>query len=50
MMTKPVQFLLLIPIAFGTMAPRFFLLIFIIGMVLLGMKWLVAVMDILQEK
>ena len=50
MLSKPIQFLLLAPIVFGTIAPRFFLLMFAAGLALLGLKWLAAVLDILQGK
>ena len=33
MIPKPLQFLLLVPLAFGTIAPRFFLGLFVLGLV-----------------
>ena len=40
MISKPLQFLLLAPLAFGPMAPRFFLGLFALGLAGLALWWL----------
>lgn len=45
MLSKPIQFLLLAPIVFGTIAPRFFLVMFAVGVAALAVQWLRAVWD-----
>ena len=40
MIPKPLQFLLLAPLAFGHMAPRFFLGLFALGLAGLALWWL----------
>ena len=40
MIPKPLQFLLLVPLAFGTMAPRFFLGLFLLALLGLALWWL----------
>ena len=40
MIPKPLPFLLLAPLAFGPMAPRFFLGLFALGLVGLALWWL----------
>ena len=47
MIPKPLQFLLLVPIAFGTMAPRFFVGLFLLGLVALALWWLRLVLRVL---
>lgn len=47
MIPKPLQFLLLVPLAFGTMAPRFFLGLFLLGLVGLAVWWLHTVLKLL---
>lgn len=45
MIPKPLQFLLLVPLAFGPIAPRFFLGLFVLGLVGLALWWLRMVVD-----
>lgn len=40
MLPKPLQFLLLAPLAFGTMAPRFFVGLFLLALVGVALWWL----------
>ena len=40
MLPKPLQFLLLVPLAFGTMAPRFFVGLFLLALVGVALWWL----------
>jgi hypothetical protein len=40
MIPKPLQFLLLVPLAFGTIAPRFFGALFLLALVGLALWWL----------
>ncbi|WP_156779041.1 hypothetical protein [Acidovorax sp. RAC01] len=40
MIPKPIQFLLLLPLALGPVAPRFFLGLFALGLVALVLWWL----------
>lgn len=40
MIQKPLQFLLLLPVAFGALAPRFFLGLFLLALVGLALWWL----------
>ena len=47
MIPKPLQFLLLVPLAFGTIAPRFFLGLFLLALVGLAIWWLRMVLDLL---
>ena len=47
MIPKPLQFLLLAPLAFGTMAPRFFVGLFLLGLVALALWWLRLVLGVL---
>ena len=47
MIPKPLQFLLLVPLAFGSMAPRFFVGLFLLGLVGLALWWLHAVLVML---
>ena len=47
MIPKPLQFLLLVPLTFGPMAPRFFLGLFALGLVGLALWWLRMVLDLL---
>ena len=47
MIPKPLQFLLLVPLAFGPIAPRFFLGLFVLGLVGLVLWWLRMVVDLL---
>ena len=47
MIPKPLQFLLLVPLAFGTIAARFFLGLFVLGLVALALWWLHAVLAML---
>ena len=47
MIPKPLQFLLLVPLALGTIAPRFFLGLFVLGLVALALWWLHAVLAML---
>ena len=47
MIPKPLQFLLLVPLAFGTMAPRFFVGLFLLGLVALALWWLRLVLRVL---
>ena len=47
MIPKPLQFLLLAPLAFGPIAPRFFLGLFALGLVGLALWWLRMVVDLL---
>ena len=47
MIPKPLQFLLLVPLAFGTIAPRFFLGLVVLGLVGLALWWLRMVVDLL---
>ena len=47
MIPKPLQFLLLAPLAFGPMAPRFFLGLFLLALVGLALWWLRMVVDLL---
>ena len=47
MIPKPLQFLLLVPLAFGYMAPRFFVGLFLVALVGLALWWLRMVVDLL---
>jgi hypothetical protein len=47
MIPKPLQFLLLVPIAFGPVAPRFFVGLFLLALVGLALWWLHAVLAML---
>jgi len=47
MIPKPLQFVLLLPLAFGTMAPRFFVGLFLLGLVGLALWWLRLVLAML---
>ena len=47
MIPKPLQFLLLVPLAFGTIAPRFFLGLFLLALVGLAIWWLRMVLVLL---
>lgn len=47
MIPKLLQFLLLVPLAFGPMAPRFFLGLFLLALVGLALWWLRMVLDLL---
>ena len=47
MIPKPLQFLLLVPLAFGPMAPRFFVGLFLLGLVALALWWLRLVLRVL---
>lgn len=47
MIPKPLQFLLLVPLAFGTIAPRFFLGLFLLALVGLAIWWLRMVLAML---
>lgn len=40
MLPKPLQFVLLLPIAFGPLAPRFFVGLFLLGLVGVALWWL----------
>ena len=47
MIPKPLQFLLLAPLAFGPVAPRFFVGLFVLGLVALALWWLHVVLAML---
>ena len=47
MLPKPLQFVLLLPIAFGPLAPRFFVGLFLLGLVWLALWWLRLVLAVL---
>lgn len=47
MIPKPLQFLLLAPLAFGPMAPRLFVGLFLLALVGLALWWLHAVFVLL---
>lgn len=47
MIPKPLQFLLLVPLAFGTMAPRFFLGLFLLALLALVLWWGRLVLSVL---
>lgn len=47
MIPKPLQFVLLLPLAFGTMAPSFFVGLFLLGLVGLALWWLQLVLAVL---
>lgn len=47
MIPKPLQFVLLLPLALGAMAPRFFLGLFLLGLVGLALWWLRLVLAVL---
>lgn len=47
MIPKPLRFLLLVPLAFGTMAPRLFLGLFLLALVGLAVWWLHKVLKLL---
>ena len=47
MIPKPLQFLLLVPLAFGATAPRFFVGLFLLALVGLALWWLRMVVDLL---
>lgn len=47
MIPKPLQFLLLVPLAFGPIAPRFFLGLFLLALVGLAVWWLHTVLKLL---
>ncbi|MGP1692052.1 MAG: hypothetical protein ACTS6O_06060 [Giesbergeria sp.] len=47
MIPKPLQFLLLVPLAFGTMAPRFFLVVLLLALAGLAVWWLRLVLGVL---
>ena len=47
MIPKPLQFLLLVPLAFGPMAPRFFVGLFLLGLVGVAIWWLRMVLAML---
>ena len=47
MIPKPLQFLLLAPLACGPMAPRFFVGVFLLGLVALALWWLHVVLAML---
>ena len=47
MIPKPLQFLLLVPLAFGPIAPRFFVGLFLLALVGLAIWWLRMVLDML---
>ena len=47
MIPKPLQFLLLVPLAFGPMAPRFFVGLFLLALVGLALWWLHTVLKLL---
>ena len=47
MIPKPLQFLLLVPLAFGPMAPRFFVGLFLMALVGLALWWLHTVLKLL---
>lgn len=47
MIPKPLQFVLLAPLAFGAMAPRFFVGLFLLGLVGLALWWLRLVLAVL---
>ena len=47
MIPKPLQFVLLVPLAFGAMAPRFFVVLLLLGLVGLALWWLRLVLAVL---
>ena len=47
MLPKPLQFVLLLPIAFGPLAPRFFVGLFLLGLVGVALWWLRLVVALL---
>jgi len=47
MIPKPLQFLLLAPLVFGTVAPRFFGGLFLLGLVGLALWWLRTLLALL---
>ena len=47
MIPKPLQFLLLVPLAFGATAPRFFVGLFLLALVGLAIWWLRMVLAML---
>ncbi len=47
MIPKPLQFLLLVPLAFGSMAPRFFVGLFLLALVGLAIWWLRTLVSML---
>ncbi len=47
MLPKPLQFVLLLPIAYGAMAPRFFMGLFLLGLVGVALWWLRLVLALL---
>ena len=47
MIPKPLQFLLLVPLAFGATAPRFFVGLFLMALVGLAIWWLRMVLAML---
>ena len=47
MFPKPLQFVLLLPIAFGPLAPRFFVGLFLLGLVGVALWWLRLVVALL---
>lgn len=47
MIPKPLQFLILVPLAFGPMAPRFFLGLFLVALAGLAVWWLHKVLKLL---
>ncbi len=47
MIPKPLQFVLLLPLAFGAMAPRFFVGLFLLALVGLALWWLRLVLAVL---
>lgn len=47
MLPKPLQFVLLLPIAFGPLAPRFFAGLFLLGLVGVALWWLRLVVALL---
>ena len=47
MIPKPLQFLLLVPLAFGPMAPRFFVGLFLLALVGLAIWWAGRVLPML---
>lgn len=47
MIPKPIRFLLLLPVALGTVAPRFFIGVFLLGLLALCLWFLRLVLSVL---
>ena len=47
MIPNPLQFLLLVPLAFGGLAPKFFIGVFALGLAALALWWAGGVLSIL---